>query len=351
MIAALLTVFLAFQTVTPELKQHVEAGLKARAAGDADGAIREFRRVVELAPELPAAYVNLGAAYLDKKDYSGAIPPLRKALELNANLPGAEAMLGSALLAQGYAAEAVPHLEKAQANDLLGVALLEAGRPREGMVRLEAAAEKRPEDPDLLYYLGLAHSELAKELFERLRTRYPESARTQQMLGDELAAMGNHDAALKHLRAAVAARPDLHGVHFAIGELLVSLGDYEGAEKEFRAETQLAPGSAAAAYRLGSVLLNRGQMGEALTELQRANTLQPDMPETMLDLGKALLTTGDSAGAEKLFRRVIELEPDSKLSETSHYQLAQIYRKSGKPAEAAKEMTRFQEMRSKAKQP
>src|SRR3954468_16231394 len=118
MIAAVL-LLLALQ-VTPELRQHVDAGLRARAAGDMDTAIREFRRVAELAPDLAAAHVNLGAAYLEKKDYANAIPALRKALELNAALPGAEAMLGTALLVQGYSGEAVPHLEKAQANDLLG---------------------------------------------------------------------------------------------------------------------------------------------------------------------------------------------------------------------------------------
>jgi tetratricopeptide (TPR) repeat protein len=348
MISTLLAMFLAFQ-VTPELRQHVEAGLKARSAGDADGAIREFRRVVELAPELPAAYVNLGAAYLDKKDYADAIPPLRKALELSANLPGAHGMLGSALLAQGYAAEAVPHLEKAQADDLLGVALLESGRPREAADRLEAASQKRPDDPDLMYYLGVAHSQIAKEFFERLRSKYPDSPHTQQMLGDELAAMGNRDGAIKRLRAAIAARRDLHGVHLAIGELLLESGDYEGAEREFRAEAELAPGSAAAWYKLGVVLMNRGQTRAAVEELRRANTLQPDMPETLVDLGKTIAPT-EPAEAEKLFRRVLELESDSKLAETSHYQLAQIYRKQGRTADAERETKAFQEMRGRKRE-
>lgn len=126
MIAALV-LFLALQ-VTSELRQHVEAGVKAKAAGDLDTAIREFRRVAELAPDLAAAHVNLGAVYVEKKDYSAAIPPLRKALELNPDLTGAHSMLGTALLAEGFASEALAHLEKAQNDDLLGVALLGACR-------------------------------------------------------------------------------------------------------------------------------------------------------------------------------------------------------------------------------
>ena len=61
-----MALLLALQ-VAPELKKHVDAGLKAKHAGDLDTAIREFERVVELAPELAASYVNLGAVTSRKR--------------------------------------------------------------------------------------------------------------------------------------------------------------------------------------------------------------------------------------------------------------------------------------------
>src|SRR5437762_1269116 len=105
----LVAALLLLQTPS-ELRRHVDAGLNAKRAGDLDLAIREFQKVVELAPALPASHVNLGAVYYEKKDYGPAISSLRKALELNPDLPGAQSMLGAALLAQGYAAESIPHL-------------------------------------------------------------------------------------------------------------------------------------------------------------------------------------------------------------------------------------------------
>jgi Tfp pilus assembly protein PilF len=137
---AILWLGLALQ-VAPELKQHVEAGLAAKRAGDLDTAIREFESVVKLAPGMAAAHVNLGAVYYARKDYGHAVPSLRRALEINPDLPGAQEMLGVALLAQGYAAEAIPHLENTGTQGLLGVALLEAGRAREAVDKLEAALE------------------------------------------------------------------------------------------------------------------------------------------------------------------------------------------------------------------
>ena len=343
------TLLLLVLQVTPELRQHVEAGLKAKSTGDLDTAIREFRRVTELAPDLAAAHVNLGAVYFEKKSYGEAIPPLRRALQLNGDLPGAHGMLGAALLAQGYAAASIPHLEKAQSADLLGVALLESGRARDAVDQLEAALQNRPNDADLLYYLSQAHGRLSKEVFDQLRENSPESERVLQMLGEALTAAGNREGAEKRFRSALALRPSLRGVHFTLGELYLEGGDYERAEVEFRTETEMVPGSAAAAYKLGIVLLNRGRVSEATAELQRSNELLPDMPETLIELGKAFETAGKAAPAEKMFQRVLELEKTSRLAETAHFQLAQIYRKLGRTADADREMKLFQQLRSTRK--
>lgn len=341
---ALLALLLALQSPSA-LKQHVDAGLKAKQAGDMDAAIREFKRVVELAPNLAAAHVNLGAVYFEKKDYQQAIPSLRQALELNPELPGAHAMLGVALLAQGYASQAVPHLETAQSDELLGVALLESGRTREAIDKLEAALANKPDDPDLLYYLSQALGHLSKQALDRLAERSPNSARTRQVAAEAQAAAGNREAAEKEYRAALALRPDLRGLRLALGELYVGSGDYERAEREFREEARLAPGSAAAAYKLGFVLLNRGQVPAAIEELKRADRLQPDMPETLLELGKANAAAGDFVQAEKLLRQVLNLEQASRLAESAHYQLANVYRKLNRTADAEREMKRFQELR------
>jgi hypothetical protein len=46
---------------------------------------------------------------------------------------------------------------------------------------------------------------------------------------------------------------------------------------------------------------------------------------------------------------VLELEKTSRLAETAHFQLAQIYRKLGRTAEADREMTLFQQLRGARK--
>ncbi|MBC7925164.1 MAG: tetratricopeptide repeat protein [Bryobacteraceae bacterium] len=330
-----------------ELSRHVEAGLKAKASGQLDIAVREFRRVAQLAPNLAAAHVNLGAVLLEKAEYANAVPSLKRALALDPTLSGAHSMLGSALLAMGFAAEAIPHLETGQARDLLGVALLESGRPREAVEHLEAAWAKRPDDPDLLYYLSHAYGQMAQQSGERLaRTNSP---RSHQIRAEGLAAAGKSVLAIQHFRTALAGRSGLRGVHYALGELYLLSGDYSNAEAQFRAEVQLVPGSAAAAYKLGSVLLLLGQVPEATRELQRADELQPGMPETLLELGKVMNSSQNFTDAVRYLKQLLESEPDSSLAEVAHFQLAHSYKKLGNTTESEIHLKRFQQLRAASK--
>src|SRR5665213_4322282 len=107
----LLFLGMGWQSVSPAVAQHVQAGMEAQKEGRLSEAIAEFKQVTKLAPNLAAAFVNLGAAYMQSHDYGAAIAPLKRALQLNPDLVGADQMLGYALLAQGYAAEAIPYLE------------------------------------------------------------------------------------------------------------------------------------------------------------------------------------------------------------------------------------------------
>jgi len=336
---------LAGQAVSPEAAQHIRAGMEAKQQGRLSDAIKEFKVVTELAPDVAAAFVNLGAANLENHDYGGAIPPLKRALELNPDLIGAHQMLGYALLAQGYAAEALPHLEKAGLSDAIGIADLKLGKLPEAVANLQAALVKRPNDPDLLYYLGRASGLLSKQAFDTLETAYPDSARAHQALGENLAVLKRVPEAEKEYREALRLRPDAPGIHFALGELYAAAAQWPQAEAEFSAEAKIQPGDAETAYRLGSAYLETGKTHEAVRELQRADQLRPGMPETLYALGKALAANGDPSGAERAWKSLLTVEKQGELAAQAHFGLAGLYRKQGKAVEAARESQEFQRLR------
>lgn len=342
----LLLAGMVWQTVSPAVVQHVKAGMEAQKQGRLNDAIVEFKRVTELAPNLAAAFVNLGAAYLQNHEYGSAIDPLKRALQLNPELVGADQMLGYALLTQGYAAEAIPHLEKAHTQDPLGIAQLKTGRFSEAITNLEAALAKRPNDPDLLYYLSRASGLLSKEAFDTLQAHYPNSARAHQSLAEGYVALRQIPEAEKQYTEALKLQPGAPGIHLAFGDLYASASDWQRAEEQYRAESKLQPGDAETAYRLGYALLQEGKVKEARAELERADRLRPEMPETLYSLGKAASLDGDPAAAEKAWKAVSSLEKASSLAGQAHFGLATLYRKQGKTAEAEREMQEFRNMQS-----
>ena len=342
----LLLGLLIWQAASPEAVQHMQAGIQAEKARQVEVAISEFKKVTQLEPSVPAGFVNLGQAYMENHDFSSAIPALKHALELDENLVPAHRLLGYALLAQGYAAEAIPHLETAKEQAALGIAQVQTGQFSAAVTNLQGAIAERPNDPDLLYYLGRAAGLLGKQNVDAMMSAYPDSPRAHEAMGENYFVLRQMPQAEREFREALKLQANLPEAHLELGLVYSGSSQWDKAEEEFRAQTKLQPGNAEAAYRLGSALLQQGKLHEAQAELQRANRLLPDMPETLYSLGKVASLEGDSQAAESCWQKVIKIEKTSELAAQAHFGLAGLYRKQGKTTEAAREMQEFQKLQS-----
>jgi len=348
MIQGLLVLLFAWQTLAPEAFQHVQAGLEAEKQRNFKTAIAEFRSASDLDPKSPIVLVHLGQAYIESAEYGNAIPPLQRAVELSPDMVAAHQLLGYALLAQGYAGQAVEHLQKTEDKAALGIALTESGRFSEAVTNLQAALASRPNDPDLLYYLGRASGLLSKQSMDSLLGNYPESGRAHQAMAENYFVLRQMPQAEKEYSEALKSRPDAPNLHLELGQVYAGTAQWDKAEQEFRAESKLQPGNAETAYRLGNALLQQGKAREARVELKRADGLKPNMPETLYALGKAASLEGDAAGAEKAWMKVISMEGKSTLAAQCHFALSSLYRKQGKSADAARELQEFKQLEASA---
>jgi tetratricopeptide (TPR) repeat protein len=350
-IRALLLLWFASQNVSPEAVQHMQAGIAADKQHQLDVAITEFRKVTELEPTYADGFISLGQAYMEKHDFASAILPLKRALEVDSDLVPAHQLLGYALLAQGYAAQAIPHLQRVDDKTGLGIAQIQTGQLPEAVANLQAALVARPNDPDLLYYLGRASGLLSKQSIDTLLAAYPDSPRAHQAMAENYFVLRQMPEAEKEYREALRLRPDVPEVHLELGEVYAGAFQWAKAEEEFRAQTRLQPGSAEAAYRLGTALLEQGKAHEARAEFLRADKLLPDMPETLYSLGKAASLEGDGAAAEKAWTRLLAIEKETSLAAQAHFALANLYRKQGKTAAAQREMQEFQRLQAGSNSP
>jgi tetratricopeptide (TPR) repeat protein len=344
MIRAALLLALSMQTISPEASQHWDAARRAESEKRFDVAASEYRRVTELEPAFAAGFVSLGQALMEGRDYAAAIDPFKRALEIDSTLAPAHQLLGYALLAQGYPAEAIPHLDRVHEFAALGIAQLEAGQLAQSIPNLQAALEKRPNDPDLLYYLGRASGLLSKQSIDTLLAVYPDSARADQAMAENYFVLRQMADAEKHYKQALQLRPDIPNLHLELGQVYAMTSRWPEAETQFRAESKIQPGNAEAAFRLGESLLQQGKVREAREALQRSNQLLPQMPETLYALGKAASLEGDAAASERAWQSLLQIEKESPLAAQAHFGLAGLYRKQGKTAEAEQEMREFQKL-------
>ena len=334
------------QTPSSEAIEHLRAGVAADKQHQFDTAIVEFRKATDLDPNLAEGFVSLGQAYMEKHEYGNAIQPLKQAVELKQDLIPAHQLLGYALLVEGYAADAIAHLKQAHETGALGIAEIETGQLKEAIANLQAALEQRPNDPDLLYYLGRASGLLSKESVDTLMAIYPNSARSHQAMGENYFVLRQIPQAERDFLDALKQGPDTPELHLELGDVYAKSSQWEKAEAEFRAQTKLQPGNAEAAYRLGSALLQQGKAHEAREQLSRADHLRPEMPETLYALGKTALLEGDVKEAEKSWLKLLSIEKDSDLAAQTHFALAGLYRKQGKVSEAEQEMQEFQKLQN-----
>jgi tetratricopeptide (TPR) repeat protein len=124
--------------------------------------------------------------------------------------------------------------------------ILGAGNYADGILLLEFFLSEDPNEPDILYNLGMAYSDQnqldhAILLLSRLMQADPGHVNGRVALGVAYVRNNNEEAGVKELRAAVEQAPDNLWAHRNLGAGLMRLKHYSEAVGYFRTATELAP--------------------------------------------------------------------------------------------------------------
>ena len=193
------------------------------------------------------SYVRAGDAFLRAGgDTAGAVRQFKKALELNPQNAVAHSNLGGVLVTQGLVEEGVSHLNEA--------------------IRLD------PANGGPYYNLGMLRSRQgrADEAIQQLTlaVRYrPEVADAQRVLGMLLCGKGDIPAGTEHLSAAVRLNPQDAGAHYWLGKALALQNKADEALSHVTLAVQLDPQDAAALHLLSQLQYARGEIAEAIGHL------------------------------------------------------------------------------------
>jgi len=250
--------------------------------GRVDEAIRRYRIVTSLRPDLVAALVNLGNIYLELDRLDDARSNYAAALKNDPNSPAAYYGLGQVALSRRNYAEAVEHFEKAlalapDANRIhYALAMAYRGLGNTEKAKLHLAQQ------------GPVGVRVADPLMDRL-VQLVEGARVHLMRGKVALEAKRYEEAANEFRKAIEARPDSVPAHVNLGATLTQLGDLKGAAEEFTRAVAIDPNNANAHYNLAVLLANEKQHEQAIEHLQAVSTINPNDTGARFFLAQQLL--------------------------------------------------------------
>ncbi|MGQ0506137.1 MAG: tetratricopeptide repeat protein [Myxococcaceae bacterium] len=148
------------------------------------------------------------------------------------------------------------------------------------------------------------------------------------------------DQARPELEKLLRQNPQFYPALTVLGQLELSRGEHAAAEKQFRAALAIADDGEARAG-LGLALLAQEEPGPAKVELEKAIALYPEQPEALSALISLSKAAGDPAGAARSAEKLTGLAPrDAKARRT----LADLRLEAGDKPGAAKEYEALQKL-------
>jgi tetratricopeptide (TPR) repeat protein len=280
----------------------------------------------------------------------GVSSPAQVSTKTTALSPAAAAEHAATLAESGRCTEALPVLAKSAAHitdkelqkrvSLDGVrcaTTLQQMEPLQELLRL--LSRQFPHDPEVLYVLTHAYSDLATRAAAELATSAPTSIPALELDADASEPQGKWDQAEKDYRKILEQNPRYPGMHFRLARMILSKPNpppdfAEQAKKELQQELEIDPANAGAEYVLGELARQSQDLPGAVQHFSKATELDPNFADAYLGLGMTLLAEKKFPEAVAPLEKAVKLQP---ANPAGHYNLATAYARTGRREDADRE--------------
>ncbi len=344
-----------------DVSQAYAAAQSTLAAGDLDGARRQFTTLSRAHPEIAEIHATLGALLFQQGDFTGSLRELEAARRLKPSLPKIDGLIAMSNAELGHYDSAVVTLEETFRSSDEPALKRQSGLELERAYTATAQDAKAvavalelqrlfPKDAEVLYHNERIFGNFAYLTVQALTQEAPNSVWRYQAQAEALESQGSHNAAIDAYRKVLALDPKRPGIHYRIGRVLRERArdshgpdDLQLAMAEFQEELKIDPDNANASYEIGELNRLSGHLPEAQTYFESALRSYPNFPEASLGLGTVLASLSEPAKALPYLKRSIEGDPTN---EATFYRLSQVERALGHKADADVALKRFLELRN-----
>jgi arylsulfatase A-like enzyme/Tfp pilus assembly protein PilF len=286
-------------------------------AGRIDEAIAKVQRVLDSDSDVVEAYIILGNLHAKAKRSDAAIASYQKASSLDDR--------------------------NENAAFALALAYKQAGRQDAAQAGFERVLQMNPRSTKAEWQLADIAARRgdfgrSEQLLTRSLTQTVDRPAFLLKLGEAQIELGKTADAEKNLREALRLKPDLPMAHYDLGVLLEKQNDASRAVEEYQAELRINAKVYQAHFNLAKLLSRAGRTGEAVDHFRAAVEANPSFASGYLYLAKGLLDAGDLKASEAAALKGLAAEPDPQVRPLGHYVLADVYPRTGREREAAKQV-------------
>jgi len=295
------------QVKTEEAYRHMTLGISLSEQGNYAEAEKEFRKAIEMNPDLPEPHYNLGRLLFKQDRYEEAENALRESIKIDPEKADAHVILGLIFALRGRDSEAEQEFREVirlspddpMAYEMLANILGCEGRHGEAAEMLEKASalyEKQGKKKE---------AEKARELALLLHT----SLLWSEIHSDSISQQKKEEAE-KGLQAFIELYPHYAEAHLILASFLLGEGKLERAEKEYQEAFRLKPVLREAPevrINIAFLLIHKGECAEAEREIREAIRIKPDLAEAYSALGICFSVQQRYEEAKVEFKKAIEL--------------------------------------------
>lgn len=326
--------------------QLLKTAIDEQQHGDYPAAIRDYRQVLELRPDVVEARVNLGAALVHVGQFDEGIAMYRAALPSLSYKNPVVLNLGLAYYKKGDFANAREQFEALHISEprnvrvaiLLGDSDLRSHKPEDTVAVLAPLDSANSQNMDFQYVYGSALIGVG-----RRREGVPRVEKVAQannsgdaylLAGATLLQMNDYENARRDLEAALRIDTRLPNIYTLVGTARDKTGDAKDAEPAFREALKINPNDFDANLYLGAILYKRRELDEAKGYLDRAIQIKPADFVARYESAMLKSTTGQYEAAAQQLESLVKDDPDWL---DPHVELASLYYKLHRPQDGARE--------------
>lgn len=332
------------------------AGSRGAGPEDLDRAVDHLERARD--PQSPdlALYLTLGRLYLVSQNVSAAIDVLNEVIDAEPQFAEALALLAQAYEAEGRWDEAVAAYERAilggsrnvRYRRQLAAALVNAGQMERALEVLRNLVRARPDDAGGWFSLSQLEFQLdnfdgAVAAARRVTELEPDGLRGPFMLARGLGALGRYQSMIETIepvidraRAARDAPEQIASLLQSVSAAHVQLGDQDAAIESLVAALALVPSDLRLQAQLAQAYLSAGRYDDAEDIVARARRDRPDNLALLRLQAQTLSARGDLAEAVAVLEGALDRLPAEPIA---HVALANLYSEHDRVDDAVRVLT------------